>query len=79
MTIIFDQLPDAFTAESFMCQSSFGKRKLTSCCGFMVFIISTASSYKKYFFSSLFGALKYELSAPFLGIFILETFGFLWL
>ena len=74
MTIILDQLPEAFMVEYFMCQSSFGKRKLTSCCGF---IISTAC--QNNIFSLLFGALKYELSAPFLGLFSLETFGFLWL
>ena len=50
MTIIFDQLPEALPFESFTYQSSFGRRKLTSCCGFMCFIISTASSGKNNFF-----------------------------
>ena len=37
---IFNQLPEAFTCQS----SSFGKRKSTSCCGFMFFMKSTTCS-----------------------------------
>ena len=56
MSSIFNQLPEALSFEVFMCQSSFGKRKLTSCSGFIFLKVLTASFGKNNIFLSLFGA-----------------------
>ena len=50
MSKIFNQIPEALPLEVFMNQSSFGRKKLTSLCVFMFFIISTAFSGKNDFF-----------------------------
>ena len=55
---IFNQLPEALPLDVLTCQSSFGKRKSTRCCGFMFFINSKASWGMNIFFTSLFGTKK---------------------
>ena len=79
MSRIFNQLPEALPFKVFMCQSSFGKRKLTSCSGFIFLKVLTASFDKNNIFLSSFGALKYAIGTSALSLDIHETFGFFWL
>ena len=51
--IMLNQLPEALMPDVLTCQSSFDKRKSTSCCLFMFLINSRASSGKFIFISSL--------------------------